>query len=57
MIKGKYRKQREGWCSWEVRKVYGVRLWKVIRKDWDLVSNRISFLLGNRQSVRFWKDK
>ena len=37
--------------------MYGVGLWKGIRKDWYLVSTRISFSVGNGQMVRFCKDK
>ena len=44
-------------CSQEVTEVYCVGLWKWIRKDWDLMSTRNSFSIGNGQRVRFWKDK
>ena len=44
-------------CSQEVTEVYCVGLWKWIRKDWDLMSTRIFFSIGNGQRVRFWKDK
>ena len=46
-----------GWCSKEVRGGYGVGLWKAIRRKWHVVSNRLSFVVGNGQRVRFWKDK
>ncbi|RVW85400.1 hypothetical protein CK203_038963 [Vitis vinifera] len=36
-------------CSQEVTEVYCVGLWKWIRKDWDLMSTRISFSIGNGQ--------
>ena len=36
---------------------YGVGLWKVIRKLWEVVNCRISFFVGNRRRVKFWKDK
>ena len=26
-------------------------------KDWDLMSSRISFLMGNGWRVKFWRDK
>lgn len=35
-----------GWQSCEVRAEYGIGLWKVIRKDWMLFSNRVSFSMG-----------
>ena len=56
-IKGKYGEESGGWCPREVREVYGVGLWKGIRKDWDFVRTRISFSMGNGWRVRFWKDK
>ena len=40
-----------------MRKGYGVGFWKAIRKDRDLVHSKISFLVGNRDRVTFWKDK
>ncbi|RVX12839.1 hypothetical protein CK203_010025 [Vitis vinifera] len=36
-------------CSQEVTEVYCVGLWKWIRKDWDLMSTRNSFSIGNGQ--------
>ena len=46
-----------GWCSKEVRVGYGVGLWKTIRKLWDLVSCKLSFLAGNWKRIKFWNDK
>ena len=37
--------------------MHGVGLWKVIRKDRDLLSYRVAFFVGNGKRVRFWKDK
>ena len=31
----------------EVRGGYGVGLWKAIRREWHVVSGRLSFVLGN----------
>ena len=45
-----------GWCSKEVKGSYGVGLWKAIRNLWELVSCRISFMVGNGRRVKFWKD-
>ena len=56
MIRGKYGEKQGGWCSKEVRDVYSVRLWKAIRKEWHVVSSRLSFVVGNGQRVKFWKD-
>lgn len=40
-----------------MREGYGVGLWKVLRKEYELLSSRISFLVGNSRKVRFWKDE
>ncbi|KAL6334735.1 hypothetical protein AAG906_021394 [Vitis piasezkii] len=37
--------------------VYGVGLWKAIKKEGDVLSCRVSFLVGDSRRVRFWKDK
>ena len=55
-IRGKYREERGGWYSRDVREGYGVGLWKAIRKFGHIVSSRISFVVGNGQRVSFWKD-
>ena len=57
IICGKYREVEGDWCSNEARGGYGVGLWKAIRKLWDLVSCRLSFLVGNGKRIKFWKDK
>ena len=53
VIRGRYREERGGWCSREVRGVYGVGLWKGIRMVWDIVGTRISFSVGNEQGFFF----
>ena len=40
-----------------MREGYGVGLWKAIRKEWNLLSDKIVFEVGNERRVRFWKDK
>ena len=35
---------------------YDVELWKTIRNLWEVVNYRISFSIGNRRRVKFWKD-
>lgn len=45
------------WCYCEVRKRYGVGLWKAITKDWDILSDSITFSVGNGRRARFWKEK
>ena len=57
MIRGKYGEERGGWASREVREAHGLGLWKGIRMDWELVSNRMVFIVGNGRRVRFWRDK
>ena len=57
VIRGKYGEERGGRCSWEVRDEYGVGLWKTIKNEWHLVSNRLFFAVGGGRRVKFWKDK
>ena len=57
MIRGKCGKYQGSWCSKEVNDGYGVGLWKTFRKEWTIVSNRLYFVVGNRQRVNFWKDR
>ena len=56
VIRRKYGEKQGGWCSRDVREGYGVGLWKTIRKFGHTVSSRLSFVVGNRQRVSFWKD-
>ena len=56
-MSGKYREEEVGWRSCEVRERYKVGLWKVIRKDWDILSGSMAFSMGNGRRLRFWKDK
>ena len=32
-------------------------LWKAIGKEWDILSRRLAFQVGNGQIVRFCRDK
>ena len=57
VINGKYGDDDDGWRSREVRDGYGVGLWKAIRKNWNILSSRVAYLVGNRRRVRFWTDK
>ena len=47
MISAKYGEEEVEWCFREMKEGTGVGFWKSIRKDWGLVSSRISFLVGN----------
>ena len=40
-----------------MREGYGVGLWKAIRKEWNLLSDKFVFEVGNERRVSFWKDK
>lgn len=40
-----------------MRDRHGVGHWKTIRKEWDILSSKISFSVENGQRVRFWNDK
>ena len=44
VISGKNTIEEGGWCSKVVRESYGVGLWKAIRKDWELLANRVTSL-------------
>ena len=57
VIRGKYGEARGGWCSREVREAHGLGLWKGIRADWKLVSDRMAFIVGNGRRVSFWRDR
>ncbi|RVX20623.1 putative ribonuclease H protein [Vitis vinifera] len=57
VIRGKYGEARGGWCSREVREAHGLGLWKGIRVDWKLVSDRMAFIVGNGKRVSFWRDR
>ena len=53
VIRGIYGEEQGRWCSRDVREGYGVGLWKAIRKLGHIVSNRLSFVVGNGQMVSF----
>ncbi|RVX16052.1 putative ribonuclease H protein [Vitis vinifera] len=57
VIREKYGEARREWCSWEVREAHGLGLWKGIRADWKLVSDRMAFIVGNGRRVSFWRDR
>jgi hypothetical protein len=53
VIKAKYESMRGGWCSKEVMGIFGVGVWKHIRKGWDNFSNFLRFEGGNGFKVSF----
>ena len=40
-----------------MRERFGVGLWKVFKKEWDVMDDNMAFIVGNGRRVRFWKDK
>ena len=38
------------------RGLYGVCLWKYIRKGWDVFCRLIIFKVGDGSSIKFWHD-
>ena len=56
VISQKYGEDEGGWLSHKVRDRYGVGLWKALINKCDFF-NKLSFLVGNGQRVRFWRDK
>ena len=57
VISGKYGEEEGGYRSSVVRDSYGVGLWKVIGKEWDLFNTRVCFAMGNWSRVKFLKDR
>ena len=56
VIREKYGELKGGWCLDEVRGGYGLGVWKGIWRWWPIVSSSVSFGVGNRHRVRFWRD-
>ena len=46
-----------GWCTKLVRASFGVGIWKVIRKEWEVVARRVVFEVGDGARVLCWKEK
>ena len=40
-----------------MREGYGVGMWKALRKWGHLVSNKMSFVVGDGQSIKFGRDR
>ena len=40
----------------EIREGCGIGLWKEIRKEWELLSTDLMFLIGDGRRIIFWKD-
>ncbi|RVW27715.1 hypothetical protein CK203_112457 [Vitis vinifera] len=57
VVEVKCGKEGEGWHPCEVSGGYGIDVWKVIRKGWDLFFRRTSLEVDNGRRVKFWIDK
>ena len=53
VIRGKCGEEQGGWCSKELRDGYGVGQWKATRREWHVVSSKLSFVVSNGQRVKF----
>ncbi|RVW93440.1 hypothetical protein CK203_034994 [Vitis vinifera] len=56
-IYAKYGEEEGIWRSCVVRGSFGIGLWKVIRRVWDVIGDNMVYFVGNGKRVRFWKDK
>ena len=56
IISLKYGMEDGGWFSNTPRGIYGVGLWKDIRKEVIQMRQNCSIEVGNGRKVRFWKD-
>ena len=55
VIRRKYGEEG-GWSSRFPRESYGVGFWKSLRRWSVLVSNHLSFEVGDGKRTKFWKD-
>jgi hypothetical protein len=46
-----------GWCSLELAGVFGVGLWKNIKKRSDKFFSFTSFKVGDGSKIRFWQNQ
>jgi hypothetical protein len=56
VVDTKYGSSWGGCYSYEVHGLYGVALWKNIRREWEEFSGHIGFEVGNSSKIRFWHD-
>ena len=42
-------------CALAMRGGFRVGVWKTIQRCWPLVRNKLSFVVGNEQRIKFWK--
>jgi hypothetical protein len=56
VVDSKYGSLWGGWCSLEPTAVFGLRVWKNIRKGWDSFSRFTRFVVGDGSKISFWHD-
>ena len=56
VIKGKYGEEEGGWNSCIPREGYGMSLWRSIGKWGHVVSNEMSFVVGDGKRIKSWSD-
>ena len=56
VIRRKYGEEEGGWFSCSPKESYGVGMWKSLRSWSVLVSNHLSFVVGDGKRIKFWKD-
>lgn len=54
VVRGKYGEEGR-WLSCSPREEYGMGLWKSLRIWGHLLSNQLSFVVGDEKRIKFWK--
>ncbi|RVX00557.1 hypothetical protein CK203_036907 [Vitis vinifera] len=53
VIVRKFGEEGGGWTSGVPREGYGVGFWKAIRKNWEVFQNKVGFIVGNGNRIKF----
>jgi hypothetical protein len=53
VMETKYESLRRGWCSKEVARTFGVRVWKFIIRGWEMFSKFVKYEVGDGSKVSF----
>jgi hypothetical protein len=53
-VDSKYGSTWGEWCSNEVHGLYGVGIWKNIKRGWEELSSHIGFEMGGDSKIQFW---
>ena len=56
VISSKLGEDLRGWFSSDIRRGFGVGLWKETKKEWPLLLQNVSVSLDDGRRVSFWKD-